>query len=73
MTNIILLNLFQVLSRFYSFVMQAHDDLEPTVQIRELKKDRVNFVLKNVDLACVLAHYNMTYRLSQALIVSLIH
>lgn len=31
--------------------MQAHDDLEPTVQIRELKKDRVNFVLKNVDLA----------------------
>ncbi|RDB16969.1 DNA-directed RNA polymerase II subunit RPB3 [Hypsizygus marmoreus] len=31
--------------------MQGHDDLEPTVQIRELKKDRVNFVLKNVDLA----------------------
>ncbi|KAF5385817.1 hypothetical protein D9615_002570 [Tricholomella constricta] len=31
--------------------MQGHDDLEPTVHIRELKKDRVNFVLKNVDLA----------------------
>ena len=27
------------------------DDLEPTVRIRELKKDRVNFVLGNVDLA----------------------
>jgi len=26
-------------------------DLEPTVRIRELKKDRVNFVLGNVDLA----------------------
>lgn len=32
--------------------MQSHDDLEPTVRIRELKKDRVNFVLGNVDLAC---------------------
>jgi len=31
--------------------MQAHDDLEPTVRIRELKRDRVNFVLENVDLA----------------------
>ncbi|TFK44711.1 DNA-directed RNA polymerase [Crucibulum laeve] len=31
--------------------MQNHDDLEPTVRIRELKKDRVNFVLENVDLA----------------------
>lgn len=29
------------------------DDLEPTVRIRELKKDRVNFVLGNVDLAYV--------------------
>jgi hypothetical protein len=28
-----------------------HDDLEPTVRIRDLKKDRVNFVLENVDLA----------------------
>lgn len=27
------------------------DDQEPTVRIRELKKDRVNFVLGNVDLA----------------------
>lgn len=31
--------------------MQGQDDLEPTVRIRELKKDRVNFVLENVDLA----------------------
>ena len=31
--------------------MQALDELEPTVRIRELKKDRVNFVLENVDLA----------------------
>ncbi|KAF9012332.1 DNA-directed RNA polymerase [Cyathus striatus] len=31
--------------------MQAHEDLEPTVRIRELKEDRVNFVLENVDLA----------------------
>ncbi|KAG5651770.1 hypothetical protein H0H81_007523 [Sphagnurus paluster] len=31
--------------------MQGHDDQEPTVHIRELKKDSVNFVLKNVDLA----------------------
>jgi DNA-directed RNA polymerase II subunit RPB3 len=30
--------------------MQTHDD-EPAVRIRELKKDRVNFVLENVDLA----------------------
>lgn len=30
------------------------DELEPTVRIRELKKDRVNFVLGNVDLAYVL-------------------
>ncbi|KAF8161101.1 DNA-directed RNA polymerase II, subunit 3 [Crassisporium funariophilum] len=31
--------------------MQTQEDLEPTVRIRELKKDRVNFVLENVDLA----------------------
>ncbi|KAF8973262.1 DNA-directed RNA polymerase [Flammula alnicola] len=31
--------------------MQGAEDLEPTVRIRELKKDRVNFVLGNVDLA----------------------
>ncbi|KAG6336038.1 hypothetical protein ID866_3054 [Astraeus odoratus] len=31
-------------------VMQ-HEDAEPIVRIRELKKDRVNFVLENVDLA----------------------
>ena len=31
--------------------MQAQEDLEPTVRIRELKVDKVNFVLGNVDLA----------------------
>ncbi|KIM40123.1 hypothetical protein M413DRAFT_73620 [Hebeloma cylindrosporum] len=31
--------------------MQVQEDLEPTVRIRELKTDRVNFVLGNVDLA----------------------
>ena len=30
---------------------QANDDAEPIVQIRELKRDSVKFVLKNVDLA----------------------
>lgn len=34
------------------FAMQAHEELDPTVRIRDLKKDRVNFVLENVDLAC---------------------
>jgi hypothetical protein len=33
--------------------MQAHEELDPTVRIRDLKKDRVNFVLENVDLAYV--------------------
>jgi len=32
-------------------IMQVQEDLEPTVRIRELKIDRVNFVLGNVDLA----------------------
>lgn len=31
--------------------MQVQEDVEPTVRIRELRKDRVNFVLGNVDLA----------------------
>lgn len=31
--------------------MQGHDDSEPIVQIRELKKDSVKFMLRNVDLA----------------------
>ncbi|KIM91837.1 hypothetical protein PILCRDRAFT_809813 [Piloderma croceum F 1598] len=31
--------------------MQTHEELDPTVRIRDLKKDRVNFVLENVDLA----------------------
>ncbi|KAJ7170537.1 DNA-directed RNA polymerase II, subunit 3 [Mycena crocata] len=31
--------------------MQTTHDDEPTVRIRDLKKDRVNFVLENVDLA----------------------
>ncbi|KAF9566757.1 RBP11-like subunits of RNA polymerase [Agrocybe pediades] len=30
---------------------QLQDDLEPTVRIRKLERDRVNFVLGNVDLA----------------------
>ncbi|EGN99713.1 hypothetical protein SERLA73DRAFT_88301 [Serpula lacrymans var. lacrymans S7.3] len=31
--------------------MQGYEEAEPTVRIREVKKDRVNFVLENVDLA----------------------
>ncbi|KAK0212666.1 DNA-directed RNA polymerase II, subunit 3 [Desarmillaria ectypa] len=31
--------------------MQSQDDPEPTVRIRDLKKDRADFVLENVDLA----------------------
>jgi hypothetical protein len=34
--------------------MQVNDILEPNVRIRELKKDRVNFVLENVDLSYAL-------------------
>lgn len=30
-----------------------YEDAEPIVRIRELKKDRVNFILENVDLAYV--------------------
>lgn len=33
--------------------MQSLEDTEPVVRIRDLKKDRVNFVLENVDLAYV--------------------
>lgn len=32
--------------------MQSHEEQEPTVRIRDLRKDRVNFVLEHVDLAC---------------------
>ncbi|KAJ7084406.1 DNA-directed RNA polymerase II, subunit 3 [Mycena belliarum] len=32
-------------------MQSTHDELEPAVRIRDLKKDRVNFVLENVDLA----------------------
>jgi hypothetical protein len=31
--------------------MQVNELLEPNVRIRELKKDRVNFVLENVDIS----------------------
>ena len=31
--------------------MQVNELSEPNVRIRELKKDRVNFVLENVDLS----------------------
>ena len=34
-----------------AYRVQANDDAEPIVQIRELKRDSVKFVLKNVDLA----------------------
>ncbi|PPR07415.1 hypothetical protein CVT26_013731 [Gymnopilus dilepis] len=40
---------FEIPDEHYITTMQ--EDLEPTVRIRELKKDRVNFVLGNVDLA----------------------
>ncbi|KAJ7703177.1 DNA-directed RNA polymerase [Mycena rosella] len=32
-------------------MQSTRDELEPSVRIRDLKKDRVNFVLENVDLA----------------------
>lgn len=32
-------------------IMQVQEDLEPTVRIRELKTNSVDFVLGNVDLA----------------------
>lgn len=33
--------------------MQGIEEQEPTVRIRSLKRDRVNFVLENVNLAYV--------------------
>ena len=36
---------------------------EPSVRIRELQKDRVNFVLDNVDMAYVVVNVNFTSRL----------
>jgi DNA-directed RNA polymerase II subunit RPB3 len=36
---------------FHWTLEKAMDDLEPTVRIRELKRDKVDFVLENVDLA----------------------
>ena len=35
-----------------------YEDAEPIVRIRELKKDRVNFILENVDLAYVVSFLN---------------
>lgn len=35
-------------------------ELEPIVRIRDLKKDRVNFVLENVDMAYVLVHAHLS-------------
>lgn len=35
--------------------MQSLEDTEPVVRIRDLKKDRANFVLENVELAYVQA------------------
>ena len=35
----------------HKLTMQVNDLLEPNVRIRELKKDRVNFVLENVDIS----------------------
>jgi hypothetical protein len=37
-------------SSYYSSITMS-GDTEPIVKIRELKKDRVNFVLENVDMA----------------------
>lgn len=41
-------------------VMQSLEDTEPIVRIRDLKKDRVNFVLENVDLAYVQALHKLS-------------
>jgi len=45
---------------FY-FLVEMQEDTEPSVRIRELKPDRVDFVLENVDLACVA--FSMTHNL----------
>ena len=37
--------------------MQGIEEQEPTVRIRSLKRDRVNFVLENVNLAYVRSVY----------------
>lgn len=36
-------------------------ELEPIVRIRDLKKDRVNFVLENVDMAYAKPHNSIHY------------
>ena len=46
--------------------MQVNDLLEPNVRIRELKKDRVNFVLENVDLAYVTRGHRDSFLTSYA-------
>ena len=46
-----------LLYHYRRIVLQMQTDLEPTVQVRDLKRDRVNFILDNVDMAC--APYQM--------------
>lgn len=50
--------------------MQSLEDTEPVVRIRDLKKDRVNFVLENVDLAYVQALRQLNHAYSPAIHVS---
>lgn len=52
LSSLVVLNLHFV-GHSELLVMQSFEDTEPVVRIRDLKKDRVNFVLDNVDLAYV--------------------
>lgn len=46
--------------------MQSSALLEPTVRIRTLKKDRVNFVLENADLAYAQTSCELSHALTNA-------